>query len=316
MSTQSSARHMPNWHFIISARKIFGLGLLAVFWLTGTAFAEEAVTFAHYNVENYLEMNRREGGGTVLSPKPEGEKNTLIRIIKEIHPDILGVAEMGPPDQFQEFQKRLKQAGLEFPFTEYVSGPDQDRHLALLSRFRIVERHSENDLFFDLNGQREPIERGFLDVTMEVNPTFRLRVVGAHLKSKLAVPSGEALLRRNEARLLRQHIDGALSKDPNEKLLVYGDLNDTKDQPAIQEILGPRQGPNRLKEIALADAQGDRWTYYRRLSDTYDRIDYILADQALLPEIDQSHSYLYRSADWYSASDHRPVVVVIRAKAP
>ena len=174
-----------------------------------------------------------------MGPKPEREKNTLVRIIKEIHPDILGVAEMGPPDQFEEFQKRLKEAGLEFPFTEYVSGADPDRHLALLSRFEIVERHSEKDLFFDLNGQREPVERGFLDVTIEVNPAFRLRVVGAHLKSKLAVPSGEALLRRNEARLLRQHIDGVLSKDPNVNLLVYGDLNDTKDQPAIQEILGP-----------------------------------------------------------------------------
>jgi endonuclease/exonuclease/phosphatase family metal-dependent hydrolase len=296
--------------------RIFGLAALAAFWLVGIAFGAETVTFAHYNIENYLEMNRREGGETVLGPKPEGEKNTLIRIIKEIHPDVLGVAEMGPPDQFEEFQKRLKEAGLDLPFTEYVSGADRERHLALLSRFRIVERHSENDPFFDLNGQREPVERGFLDVTMEVSPTFRLRVVGAHLKSKLAAPSGEALLRRNEARLLRQHIDGALSKDPNENLLVYGDLNDTKDQPAIQEILGPRHGPNRLKEIVLSDAQGDRWTYYRRLSDTYDRIDYILADKALLPQIDQSHSYLYRSTDWYSASDHRPAVVVIRAKAP
>ncbi|HSZ80084.1 MAG TPA: hypothetical protein VK775_21945, partial [Chthoniobacterales bacterium] len=77
------------------------LALVAlILWLVGNAFAEEAITFAHYNVENYIEMNRREGGGTVLGPKPEGEKNTLIRIIKEIHPDILGVAEMGPPDQF------------------------------------------------------------------------------------------------------------------------------------------------------------------------------------------------------------------------
>jgi endonuclease/exonuclease/phosphatase family metal-dependent hydrolase len=300
----------------MSVRNIFGLGALAVFWLVSSAFAEEAVTFAHYNIENYLEMNRRQGGETVLGPKPEGEKNTLIRIIKEIHPDILGVAEMGPPEQFEEFQKRLLEAGLEFPFTEYVDGADPERHLALLSRFRIVERHSENNLFFDLNGQREPVERGFLDVTIEVNSTFRLRVMGAHLKSKLAVPSGEAFLRRNEARLLRKHIEGALSKDPNEKLLVYGDLNDTKDQPAIQEILGPRQGPNRLREIVAADAQGDRWTYYRRVSDTYDRIDYILADQALWPQIDPSHSYLYRSVDWYSASDHRPVVVVIKAKTP
>jgi endonuclease/exonuclease/phosphatase family metal-dependent hydrolase len=285
-------------------------------WLSGAASAEQAFIFAHYNIENYLEKNRRESGETVFGPKPEREKGTLVRIIKEIHPDILGVAEMGPPDQFEEFQQRLKEAGLEFPFTEYVNGADRERHLALLSRFEIVERHSVKDPVFDLNGQQEPVERGFLDVTVQVNPAFKLRIVGAHLKSKLAAPSGEALLRRNEARLLRKHIEEVLANEPNGNLLVYGDLNDTKDQPSIQEILGSRQAPNRLKEIALADAQGDRWTYYRRLSDTYDRIDYVLADRALVPQIDESHSYLYRSPDWYTASDHRPAVVVINAGTP
>ena len=294
--------------------------LIWVLWnLLGVSAATcgaETVIFAHYNIENYLEMNRRQGEEAVLGPKPENEKRTLIRIIKEIQPDILGVAEMGPPDQFEDFQKRLKETGLEYPFSEYVDGPDRDRHLALLSRFKILERHSAKDLFFDLNGQREPVERGFLDVIIEINPSFHLRLVGAHLKSKLSAPSGEALLRRNEARLLRQHLDAVLAKDPNENLLVYGDLNDTRDQPPIQEILGLRQGPNRLKEIPLADSLGDRWTYYRRVSDTYDRIDYILADKALWPQIDQAHSYLYRSPDWYSASDHRPAVAAIKAIGP
>ena len=287
---------------------------LLFFLLSGNALGQQAVTFAHYNVENYLEMNRRQGGRTGIAPKPESEKNTLVRIIKEIHPDILGVAEMGPPDQFEEFQKRLKEAGLDFPFSEYVDAADPQRHLALLSRFEIVERHSEKALFFDLNGIREPVERGFLDVTIAVSTSCRLRLIGAHLKSKLAVPSGEALLRRNEARLLRQHIDGVLGKDPNANLLVYGDLNDTKDQPAIQEILGRRESPNRLNDISLADAQGDHWTYYRKLTDTYDRIDYILTDQALFPQIDQSKSCVYRSNDWYLASDHRPIVAVIRVR--
>jgi endonuclease/exonuclease/phosphatase family metal-dependent hydrolase len=300
----------------MSEQKVFRLCVMGLFLLSQIASGEQAVIFVHYNIENYLEMNRREGGEAVLGPKPEREKEALIRIIQEIHPDVLGVAEMGPPDQFEEFQRRLKEAGLDYPFSEYVNAADRERHLALLSRFEIVARHTVKDLVFDLNGQREPVERGFLDVTIEVNRAFRLRIVGAHLKSKLAVPSGEALLRRNEARLLRKHLDEIMAKDPSENLLVYGDLNDTKDQPPIQEILGPRQGPNRLKEIPLADAQGDRWTYYRRLSDTYDRIDYVLADKALWPQIDQSRSYLYRSPDWYSASDHRPAVVVISAKTP
>jgi endonuclease/exonuclease/phosphatase family metal-dependent hydrolase len=313
---KNPVRRLPDRVFIMSAQKILGLSAIGLFWFCEVALGEQAVVFVHYNIENYLEKNRREGGETVFGPKPEREKDTLIRIIKEIHPDILGVAEIGPPEQFEEFQKRLKEAGLEFPFTEYVNGADRERHLALLSRFEIVERHSVKNPVFDLNGQQEPVERGFLDVTIQVNPAFGLRIMGAHLKSKLAAPSGEALLRRNEARLLRKHIDEVLAKDPNVNLLVYGDLNDTKDQPPIQEILGPRQAVYRLKEIPLADTQGDRWTYYRHLSDTYDRIDYVLAGQALAPKIDESRSYLYRSSDWYTASDHRPAVVVINAKTP
>jgi endonuclease/exonuclease/phosphatase family metal-dependent hydrolase len=288
------------------------LFLLPVFLLLpGVAFGQQTITFAHYNIENYLEQDRREGSQIVFGPKPEDEKNTLVRIVKEIHPDILGIAEMGPEDQFAEFQHRLVGVDLHYPFTEYVKGPDPARHIALLSRFEIVERHSEENVEFDLNGHRSLVQRGFLDVTIQVNPSYRLRFIGAHLKSKLPIPAGEALLRRNEARLLRKHVDEILDKEPAANLLVYGDLNETKDQPAIQEILGPRHSLNHLTEIPLADEQGDHWTYYRRLSDTYDCIDYIIANRLLLPRIDQRLSYIYRSRDWYSASDHRPIVAVI-----
>ena len=105
----------------MSARKILGVCAAGLFWLSGTASAEQAVIFAHYNIENYLEKDRVEGGETAFGPKPEREKAILIRIIKEIHPDILGVAEMGPPDQFEEFQQRLRAAGLEFSFIHVES---------------------------------------------------------------------------------------------------------------------------------------------------------------------------------------------------
>jgi len=280
------------------------------------AFGQQRIIFAHYNVENYLEQDRREGEQVLFGPKPEAEKNILVRIIKEIHPDILGIAEMGPEDQFMDFRNRLESIGLHYPSAEYVDGPDAERHLALLSRFEIVERHSQKRIEFDLNGQRSLVQRGFLDVTIEVNPSYRLRLVGAHLKSKLPIPVGEALLRRNEARLLRTHVDEVLNREPGTNLLVYGDMNDTRDQPALQEILGPRRSLNHLTDIPLADEQGDRWTYYRRQSDTYDRIDYIIVNSVLLPQIDQEQSCVYRSRDWYSASDHRPIIAVINANPP
>jgi len=35
-------------------------------------------------------------------------------VIQDIHPDILGVCEMGPPGEFADFKARLKSAGLDY----------------------------------------------------------------------------------------------------------------------------------------------------------------------------------------------------------
>ena len=276
------------------------------------ARGEQVVTFAHYNVENYLVMDRHEHGAVVHEGKPDSEIAPLIRIIQAIHPDLLGVAEMGPPDQFDDFRKRLAAVGLEYAAAEYVQGADPDRHLAFLSKFPILERHSESDAEVTLPDHHEPMRRGILDVTVGVTPHTRIRLVGAHLKSKLPIPEGEALVRRAEAQKLREHIDGLLQQAPDTLLLVYGDLNDTKDEPAIHEVAGVRESPTGLLDLWLADQDGDRWTYYRKFSDSYARIDYIFVNRALFPLVDRAKSYLFRSAEWNRASDHRPVVATLR----
>ncbi len=279
--------------------------------LVSVVRGEQAVVFAHYNLENYLVMDRRDGGQIVHAAKPEKEIEPLLRIIHEIHPDLLGVAEMGTPDQLQSFRERLAQEGITFVDTEYVSGPDPDRHIALLSRFPIVSRNSEANVPIHMPNATESIRRGILDVTVQI-AGFRLRLIGAHLKSKLPVPEGEELVRRQEAQELRSHVDRVMKEAQDVPLLVYGDLNDTKEQPAIQEVLGDRQSPNHLTDLWLSDYTGDHWTYYQKFTDTYARIDYILISRSLLPSIDRRHCYVFRSADWNQASDHRPVVATIR----
>jgi len=273
---------------------------------------EQSAVFAHYNLENYLVMDRRENGQLVHAAKPEKEIKPLLRILREIHPDLLGVAEMGTPDQFQNFRTRLADEGMNFADAEYVSGPDQDRHIALLSRFPIISRNSEANVAIQLPDREETVRRGILDVTVQLTAGFRLRLVGAHLKSKLPIPTGEELVRRQEAQALRNHIDRVMKEMPEIPLLVFGDLNDTKEQPAIQEVLGDRQSPTHLTDLWLSDYAGDHWTYYQKFSDTYSRIDYILINQLLMPSIDRRHCYVFRSADWNRASDHRAVVATIR----
>lgn len=295
-------------------------GLLAVagilFWLAIRLTAgPQEVTIVSYNVRNYtLSGSSDDESGRATPPKPRKSIEALIRILTEIRPDILGVCEMGERAAFDDFRSRLKQAGLDYPETEYLQGPDDERHLALLSRFPIVERNSRAEVPFQLAGREQRVRRGFLDITVRVRPDYALRLVGAHLKSKLPVPEGEALLRRHEAQLLRKHVEGILKESPRVNLMVYGDFNDTKNEPAIQEIMGVKGAPDYLADLWARDEVGDRWTYYWKTADVYSRIDFVFVNQALFPEVLLKRSRIYRSPFWEEASDHRPVVATIEPK--
>ena len=283
------------------------LALLSFVVATGTACGKDFV-FAGYNVENYAPVAIPGETKSGRPGKTAEAAGAVVQVVQEIGPDILGVCEMGTAPQFEEFRKRLEAAGLGYCDFEWVESADPARHLALASRFPIVARQSVADLPYESHGMRQKVRRGFLDVTVEIHAGFRLRIVGAHLKSKRPSPEGSPdLERRQEAHLLRQHIDEILAADPTLPLLVFGDFNDTKEQPAIQEITGQRGATEALTELRLADSVGDRWTYYWKADDVYSRIDFLFVNRALAPRVVQERSGVYRSPLWNTASDHRPV---------
>ncbi len=276
--------------------------------------APPEIVVCQYNVKNYVnEKAKGEGDKYATHAKPESEIVALIKVIKDINPDILGVCEMGTPDRFEDFKKRLNEAGLGYTDFEYVQAADADRHLALVSRFPIVARQSATDVPFEVDGQQEKVRRGFLDVTVQVNSGYQLRLVGAHLKSKLPIPEGEALVRRYEAQQLRAHLEKIMAADPEVNLMCYGDFNDSKNEPMFSEITGVRGSANYMADIWAKDPLGDKWTYYWKVSDEYSRIDYLFASPALFHEVVRAKSRVYRSDanDWSDASDHRPVFTSI-----
>jgi endonuclease/exonuclease/phosphatase family metal-dependent hydrolase len=267
--------------------------------------AEEPVIFTTFNVQNYE---------TDASPKhpakSEASITALIQALSQIKPDLLGVSEMGSLNALKDLQHRLNSAGIPLPHSEWVNGPDPDRHLALLSKFPFAKKNDASLREYTLGTKPFAVRRGFLDVTVQVNPTYQLRLVGAHLKSKLPVPEDESVVRRHEAAKLREHLDDILDENPETNLLVYGDLNDTRESPPIRELVRFR-GRNALFELPAADHLGDRWTHYWKTADTYARIDYLLASFALLPEIPEKRGWILRTDNWLEASDHRPVSVNI-----
>ncbi len=284
------------------------------FLLCGPLQGEEIVV-ASYNVGNYLLGNSETGTSLIKEPaKPEAEIAALIKVLQRIKPDIVGLIEIGDESMLADLQRRLKKAGLDYAHREWVEGADDVRHICLLSRFPIVERNSRGDVRLDLDGKALRMNRGLLDVTVEINPHYRLRLVGAHLKSRRDVPEyDQARMRAKEAWFLREHIDEILSAGPETNLMLFGDLNDTKNEYAVRQLIGSKGAPNYMMDLWLRDARGERWTYYWKAADEYSRIDYLLVSPGLVGEVVLEKCGIDDSPYWNEASDHRAIYAVIFA---
>jgi endonuclease/exonuclease/phosphatase family metal-dependent hydrolase len=281
-----------------------------------TTKAEEEFSFVSYNLKNYLKMDRRINGKLRKNaPKPAQEISHLIKIIAAVNPSVIGVSEMGDLDDFSDFKARLAEAGLNYPHGELTFAADPVRHVGLLSRFPITARNSQTALTYRIGKQELRFQRGILDVTIQPAKDYQLRLLGIHLKSKREVAEADqSLMRRNEAELLRSHINGILQQTPGVNLLVFGDFNETQNELPIKVIRGRYRSPGALTDIQVSDDRGERWTYYWQYADQYSRFDFVFASKGLLPEINKEKSYIPSHPDWFKASDHRALVIKIFAE--
>lgn len=262
------------------------------------------VRFVCYNLRNYLTMRR----GKEDKFKPEHEVSAVISNIVRAKPNILGVCEIGTFQDLKHLQSQLKQAGCLLPYIHLSIGDDPYRRQALLSRFPI-KHHAVPKYTFLMKGKRHEVRRGILDVTVST-PKGNIRFLGAHLKSKRPIAIyDQAEIRREEAQILRKHASHIL-RDPESKLLVFGDMNDTKGSSTIRLMKGYKEA--KLTSIELYDKYGTKWTQYWAKEDIYSRFDYIFASKAILPMIDQKASYILETPTNDPASDHRALVILIR----
>lgn len=267
-----------------------------------------------YNLRNWLRTERRLNGEPVAdAPKPEAEKAAVVRLLAGVRPDILGVCEIGTDEDVTDLQARLRAAGYDLPHRLLHEGADSERRLALVSRFPIVANNSAAALTYTIGDRTHRFQRGILDASVQVTPDYRLRLLGAHLKSRREVEEGDqAVMRRHEAVLLREHVETILGSAPDTNLLLYGDFNDTKNEQPIKVIQGRFGDPHHLRDLWLEDEDGHRFTYYWSVADRYDRIDFAFVSEGLWPEIETRKSFLAAGPDWLKASDHRPLVIVVQ----
>lgn len=286
--------------------------------------AAEKFRIATFNVENYLDAP----AGTRVA-KSEAAKAKVRDSILAMSPDVLTLVEMGRTNALFELQSALKNAGLDLPYWEHVTGYDTNIHVAVLSRFPIISRHPHTNDTYLLFGRRFPVSRGFAEVAIQVNPHYQFTLLAAHLKSKRSIAEAdEADMREQEALILREKIEAHLSVNPEQNLVVLGDFNDTKDSKSVKAILGRASSKTGLVDTRPAERNGDNlpsenprwdprniaWTHFFGKEDTYSRIDYILLSKGMAKEWVKDETYVLASTNWGLASDHRPLLATFTAE--
>ncbi|NBR86534.1 MAG: hypothetical protein EB141_01665 [Verrucomicrobia bacterium] len=290
----------------------FALWLLLGFPL----LAADQFSVATYNVENFLD-----GPVPHRTAKSSAAKTKVRDTLLLLRPDVVAFQEMGSTNAFLELRDSLNTAGLDYPHWEHITGRDTNIHVAVLSRFPIVARRPHTNDSFLLNERRFRVNRGFVELDLQVTPQFQFTLLAAHLKSKRPVPEADqAELREQEALLLREKIDAHLKAKPNAPLLVVGDFNDTREAKPVRVVIG--RGRNALVDLRPEEATRTTptapfqrlgtnvtWTYFYNREDTYSRFDYALANRALAARVVPEQTCVFALPWWREASDHRPVLV-------
>ena len=298
---------------------IFIFCFVQIFFIaTFSSFAGgKDVSVMSFNLWNYFVIDGR------YSPiKNEASKVALVEVIKTTDPDIIMISEIGGEPALNDFLAHLKKAGLKYPFGTVMYGADRTRHIGCIAKFAPMFVRKNYDLTYNIKPksgkalEKVYVQRGFLHVVFDIDG-YKLNIVNAHFKSRLPNPRyNQTDMRRLEARLLKYYVNALIKKFPKANILVTGDLNDVYSSNPLVTLRGMNQKQQkRLYDLKPKDSEGATWTHWWKKEDTYGRIDYLLASPSLLPEIDFTKTNVYHNPKlWLYASDHRPVITVIKTK--
>lgn len=273
---------------------------------------------ATYNLRNYLVMDRMVSERWRPSyPKRESEKAVVRKIIRETDPDVLAIQEIGTVDFLEELRTDLAREGLHYSYAVHLSGPDPDRHIALLSKAAATEVVKHTDLSFKYLDRRERVKRGMLEVSYDDGEGGIFKLFVVHLKSRYAEDEEDPesnLRRTREAEACRNRIIDRTYNLKKESFMILGDFNDSPNTAPLRRFY--RRGDLEIgRRVPAQDRRGEVWTYFYKKQGQYSNIDGFIASPAILPRIRGGRGHIVDGPDVLTGSDHRMVYLDLMVQA-
>jgi endonuclease/exonuclease/phosphatase family metal-dependent hydrolase len=245
----------------------------------------------------------------------------VAEVVHAVGADVIALVEVGNDDDVIELRDEILALGLDYPH----AAVGRSRDTATRQYVAVLSRYPLSDFLAEIPGREsfleEPddpdteddtgVSKGMRVTVSAFGHDFLLYVVhlaserGGHEQDQQRIAQA-SIVRRHYLPALR---DGAL-------VIVAGDLNDKRGQPAIHRIRGFDDIDEDLIQTGLYDyfARGEadtRWTY--QYQGIRQQIDHILLSRSIRDLTTsngiRAHTVAHDNA---LASDHRPLVVTLQ----
>jgi endonuclease/exonuclease/phosphatase family metal-dependent hydrolase len=276
---------------------------------------EEPADIAAWQVPGFREQKMKEGVDAVA------------RLLARVDADVLALCEVGPEADVELLRSRMTELGADYPFRAVCDSADTftEQHVAVLSRRELADvlRALPGREMYDRELDDENVEDD-TGVSKGMRVTFSaggrpVHLFVAHLSSERGGHEQDAQ-RIAQASILRRNTLDLLNR--GEHVIVAGDLNDHRGQPAIRRIRGRddifddlfQTGEPRFFDPNRLDT---RWTYV--FQGERQQIDHVLVSRSLVDTagnggiVAETMDVVETLAGSSTpATDHRPFVVNVR----
>ena len=266
---------------------------------------------ASYNILNLFDEQDDLYHADEFTPvKPRRQLERLAKVIRQVAPDVLALQEVESRGYLNRFFEVFL-AELGYRHVVHYEGNDlRGIDVCLVSRLPIGPVVSHRHMTFpDGEGRPMRFNRDLLCVQIRPPGGQPFEVWVVHLKSKGGGEASEPL-RLGEARFIRQRLDERLTANPEERIVLCGDFNDTWGSPALKTIVG--SGSTALKSFADEIPADQRITYNKEPYRS--KIDFILCSPGMAQRYVKGSIGIHSGTVESSGSDHNLIFAKFVAK--